>query len=37
MIYEAGKVSSELKDTASEALKRQGIKFVGTVIIYSYL
>lgn len=37
IIYETGKVSSELSDAVSEDLKRRGMKFVGTVIIYSYL
>lgn len=36
-IYETGKVSSELSDVVSKDLKRRGMKFVGTVIIYSYL
>lgn len=36
-VYETGKVSSELSDTVSRDLKRRGMKFVGTVIIYSYL
>ena len=36
-IYETGKVSSELSDTVSKDLKCQGMRFVGTVIIYSYL
>ena len=36
-ISETGKVSSELSDAVSEDLKRRGMKFVGTVIIYSYL
>ena len=36
-IYETGKVSSELSDAVSKDLKRRGMKFVGTVIIYSYL
>lgn len=36
-ILEMGKVSSELSDAVSEDLKRRGMKFVGTVIIYSYL
>lgn len=36
-IYETGKVSSELPDAVSKDLKRRGMKFVGTVIIYSYL
>ena len=37
VIYETGKVSSELSDAVSKDLKRRGMKFVGTVIIYSYL
>ena len=37
MICETGKVSSELSDAISKDLKRRGMKFVGTVIIYSYL
>ena len=37
IIHETGKVSSELSDAVSEDLKRRGMKFVGTVIIYSYL
>lgn len=36
-IYETGKVRSELSDAVSENLKGHGMKFVGTVIIYSYL
>ena len=36
-IHETGKVSSTLSDTVSEDLNRRGMKFVGTVIIYSYL
>ena len=36
-ICETGKVSSELSDAVSKDLKRRGMKFVGTVIIYSYL
>ena len=36
-ICETGKVSSELSDAISKDLKRRGMKFVGTVIIYSYL
>ena len=36
-ICETGRVSSELSDTVSEDLKRRGMKFVGTVIIYAYL
>lgn len=37
IIYETGKVSSGLSDAVSKDLKRRGMKFVGTVIIYSYL
>ena len=36
-IYEFDKVSSELSDTISRDLKKRGITFVGTIIIYSYL
>lgn len=36
-VFETGRVSSELSDAVSEDLKRRGMKFVGTVIIYSYL
>lgn len=37
VIRETGKVSSELSDAVSKDLKRRGMKFAGTVIIYSYL
>lgn len=37
VMYETGKASSELSDAVSEDLKRRGMKFVGTVIVYSYL
>ena len=37
VIYEIGEVSSLLSDTLSNDLKRRGMKFVGTTIIYSYL
>lgn len=37
VVYETGKVSSECSDAVSKDLKRRGMKFVGTVIIYSYL
>ena len=37
MICETGRVSSELSDKVSKDLKRRGMKFVGTVIVYSYL
>lgn len=36
-IFETGKVSSELSDAISKDLKRRGMKFAGTVILYSYL
>lgn len=35
--YEVGLTSSELSDTISKDLKKRGMKFVGTTIIYSYL
>ena len=37
VVHETGRVSSELSDAVSKDLKRRGMKFVGTVIIYSYL
>ena len=37
IIYEVDKVSSELSDTISRDLKKRGMTFVGTIIIYSYL
>ena len=37
IIYEADKTSSELSDAISKDLKKRGMKFVGTTIIYSYL
>ena len=36
-IYENDKTSSELSDVISKDLKKRGMKFVGTTIIYSYL
>ena len=36
-IYELDKVSSELSDSISRDLKKRGMTFVGTIIIYSYL
>lgn len=36
-IYENNKVSSTLSDAISLDLKKRGMKFVGTIIIYSYL
>ena len=35
--YETGLTSSKLSDEISNDLKRRGMKFVGTTIIYSYL
>ena len=37
IIFENNKVTSELSDTISKDLKKQGMKFVGSTIIYSYL
>ena len=37
IFYETGLTSSSLSDTISNDLKRRGMKFVGTTIIYSYL
>ena len=37
VVYEVDKTSSELSDRVSEDLKKRGMKFVGTTIIYSYL
>lgn len=37
IIYENNKTSSDLSDTISNDLKKRGMKFVGTTIIYSYL
>lgn len=37
VVYEKGKTASPLSDTISKDLKRRGMKFVGTTIIYSYL
>lgn len=37
VIYEIGKTYSELSDKISKNLKKKGMKFVGTTIIYSYL
>ena len=36
-IYEFDKVSSKLSDIISRDLKKRGMTFVGTIIIYSYL
>ena len=37
IFYETGLTSSELSDMISNDLKKRGMKFVGTTIIYSYL
>ena len=37
IIYEIGKTSSELSDQISKDLKKKGMNFVGTTIIYAYL
>lgn len=37
IIFETGKTSSPLSDLVSRDLQKRGMKFVGTVIIYSYL
>ncbi len=36
-IYEIGKTRNELSDLVSNDLKKRGMKFVGTVIVYSFL
>ena len=37
IVYETGKTSSPLSDAISKDLKKQGMKYVGTTIIYAYL
>jgi len=37
IIYETGKASSALSDQISKDLKKRGMKFVGTTIVYAYL
>ena len=37
IIYETGQVTNELSDKISKDLQKRGMKFVGSVIIYSYL
>ena len=37
VIYETGKIKSELSDFISKDLRKKGMKFVGSTIIYSYL
>lgn len=36
-VFECDKVTSELSDNISKDLKKRGMKFVGSTIIYSYL
>lgn len=37
IFYETGKTTSKLSDDISKDLKKRGMKFVGSTIIYSYL
>ena len=37
VVYETGRTSSELSDSVSKDLKKRGMKFVGTTVIYAYL
>ena len=37
VVYEIGKTTSELSDKISKDLKKRGMKYVGSTIIYSYL
>ena len=37
IIYEIGKTTNDLSDAISKDLKKRGMTFVGSVIIYSYL
>ena len=37
VIFERGMAHSELSDAVSKDLKKRGMKFVGTTIIYAYL
>ena len=37
VVYETGRTSSELSDGISKDLKKRGMKFVGTTVIYAYL
>ena len=37
VIYEIGKTTNKLSDSISKDLKKRGMKFVGSTIIYSYL
>lgn len=37
ILYETGRVTNELSDAVSKELQKRGMKFVGSLIIYSYL
>ena len=37
VIFETGKASSPLSDEISKDLKKRGMKFIGTTIVYAYL
>ena len=37
MVYERGKSASPLSDAISRDLKRRGMSFVGSTIVYAYL
>ena len=37
ILYEVGKTTNEISDTISKDLKKRGMTFVGSTIIYSYL
>lgn len=37
IIYETGRVTNDLSDAISNDLQKRGMKFVGSIIIYSYL
>ena len=37
IVYQSGETSSPLSDAVSKDLKKRGMKFVGTTIIYAYL
>ena len=37
ILYETGRTTNELSDAVSKDLKKRGMTFVGSVIIYSYL
>ena len=37
VVFEIGRTSSELSDSISIDLKKRGMKFVGTTVIYAYL